>query len=130
VICADPENAPSDFTRTFWGSAPSSFFSSKKTADYEGSSHFFFDIGAGQTCFGVLRLPTRGSSRVPEGLGGVQQPSAVGDSSVTTEMFEMLKGKAAERGGASTYIGFPRGPGWLKENPFCTSRIRRIRVGG
>ena len=66
--------------------------------DYEGSSHFFFDIGAGNM-LAFFDFPGLGLEPVPEGLGGVQHCAI----SVTPETFERLKGKL-EAAGVS-YVG-------------------------
>ena len=55
--------------------------------DYEGSSHFFFDIGNGNM-LGFFDFPGLGLEPVPEGLGGVQHFAI----SVTPEVFEAAEG--------------------------------------
>jgi glyoxylase I family protein len=76
--------------------------------DYEGSSHFFFDIGAGNM-LAFFDFPGLGLVPVPEGLGGVQHVAI----SVTPETFEMLKGKLTAAG--VEYIGPDRG---IKESVY------------
>ena len=66
--------------------------------DYEGSSHFFFDIGAGNM-LAFFDFPGLGLEAVPEGLGGVQHVAI----SVTPDTFEMLKRKLDDAG--VQYIG-------------------------
>jgi glyoxylase I family protein len=70
--------------------------------DYPGSTHFFFDIGAGNM-LGYFDFPGLGLEPVPEGLGGMQHVAI----SVTPESFEQLKAKLDEAGVA--YIGPDRG---------------------
>jgi len=66
--------------------------------DYEGSTHFFFDIGAGNM-LAFFDFPGLGLEPVPEGLGGVQHVAI----SVTSDTFEMLKGRLEDAG--IDYIG-------------------------
>ena len=84
LICADPERTIR-FYQDVLGFPLVELFENR---DYEGSSHFFFDIGAGNM-LAFFDFPGLGLSPVPEGLGGVQHVAI----SVTPETFEMLKGK-------------------------------------
>jgi catechol 2,3-dioxygenase-like lactoylglutathione lyase family enzyme len=61
--------------------------------DYEGSSHFFFDIGAGNM-LAFFDFPGLGLEPVPEGLGGVQHVAI----SVTSETFEAMRRKLTDAG--------------------------------
>ena len=61
--------------------------------DYEGSSHFFFDIGNGNM-LAFFDFPGLGLEPVPEGLGGVQHVAI----SVTPEVFEAAKVRLADAG--------------------------------
>jgi glyoxylase I family protein len=70
--------------------------------DYEGSSHFFFDIGAGNM-LAFFDFPGLGLEPVPEGLGGVQHVAI----SVTPETFERMKGVLDDAG--VPYMGPDRG---------------------
>ena len=66
--------------------------------DYQGSTHFFFDIGAGNM-LAFFDFPGLGLEPVREGLGGVQHVAI----SVTPTAFEALKRKLDDAGVA--YIG-------------------------
>lgn len=70
--------------------------------DYPGSTHFFFDIGAGNM-LGFFDFPGLGLEPVPEGLGGMQHVAI----SVTPEAFEQLKARLDAAGVA--YLGPDRG---------------------
>ncbi len=89
LICADPERTIR-FYQDVLGFPLVELFENR---DYEGSSHFFFDIGAGNM-LAFFDFPGLGLVPVPEGLGGVQHVAI----SVTPETFEMLKGKLDRRG--------------------------------
>jgi glyoxylase I family protein len=56
--------------------------------DYQGSSHFFFDIGNGNM-LAFFDFPGLGLEPVPEGLGGVQHVAI----SVTEDDFEAAKAR-------------------------------------
>ena len=64
--------------------------------DYEGSTHFFFDIG-NRNLLGFFDFPGLGLEPVPEGLGGIQHVAI----SVTPEVFEAAKQRLTDAG-----IGF------------------------
>ena len=97
LICADPERTIR-FYQDLLGFPLVELFENR---DYEGSTHFFFDIGAGNM-LAFFDFPGLGLEPVPEGLGGVQHVAI----SVTPETFETLKRKLDDAGVA--YIG--RGP--------------------
>jgi glyoxylase I family protein len=97
LICADPERTIR-FYQDVLGFPLVELFENR---DYEGSSHFFFDIGAGNM-LAFFDFPGLGLEPVPEGLGGVQHVAI----SVTPETFEALKGKLDNAG--VTYIGADR----------------------
>ena len=94
LICADPERTIR-FYQDLLGFPLVELFENR---DYEGSSHFFFDIGAGNM-LAFFDFPGLGLEPVPEGLGGVQHVAI----SVTPETFERLKQKLTDAGVA--YIG-------------------------
>jgi glyoxylase I family protein len=94
LICADPERTIR-FYQDVLGFPLVELFENR---DYEGSSHFFFDIGAGNM-LAFFDFPGLGLEPVPEGLGGVQHVAI----SVTPETFEALKRKLDDAGVA--YIG-------------------------
>jgi glyoxylase I family protein len=104
LICADPERTIR-FYQDVLGFPLVELFENR---DYEGSSHFFFDIGAGNM-LAFFDFPGLGLVPVPEGLGGVQHIAI----SVTPETFEMLKGKLDAAG--VEYIGPDRG---IKESVY------------
>jgi glyoxylase I family protein len=104
LICADPERTIS-FYQDVLGFPLVELFENR---DYEGSSHFFFDIGAGNM-LAFFDFPGLGLVPVPEGLGGVQHVAI----SVTPETFEMLKRRLDDAGVA--YIGPDRG---IKESVY------------
>ena len=70
--------------------------------DYQGSNHFFFDIGNGNL-LAFFDFPGLGLEPVPEGIGGVQHVAI----SVTPDVFERSKGVLAQHG--IDYIGPDRG---------------------
>ena len=107
LICADPERTIR-FYQDVLGFPLVELFENR---DYEGSTHFFFDIGAGNM-LAFFDFPGLGLEPVPEGLGGVQHVAI----SVTPETFETLKGKLDDAG--VEYIGPDRG-----SRSRCTSRI-------
>src|SRR6478672_3197706 len=84
LICADPERTIR-FYQDLLGFPLVELFENR---DYGGSSHFFFDIGAGNM-LAFFDFPGLGLEPVPEGLGGVQHVAI----SVTPETFETLKRK-------------------------------------
>src|SRR3954451_23775359 len=94
LICAEPERTI-NFYQDLLGFPLVELFENR---DYEGSSHFFFDIGAGNM-LAFFDFPGLGLEPVPEGLGGVQHVAI----SVTPETFERLKGKLEAAG--VKYIG-------------------------
>src|SRR5256714_2398256 len=89
LICADPERTIR-FYQDLLGFPLVELFENR---DYEGSSHFFFDIGAGNM-LAFFDFPGLGLEPVPEGLGGVQHVAI----SVTPETFEALKRKLDDAG--------------------------------
>jgi glyoxylase I family protein len=94
LICEDPERTIT-FYQDVLGFPLVELFENR---DYEGSSHFFFDIGAGNM-LAFFDFPGLGLKPVPEGLGGVQHVAI----SVTPETFERLKARLDEHG--VKYIG-------------------------
>jgi glyoxylase I family protein len=104
LICADPERTIR-FYQDVLGFPLVELFENR---DYEGSSHFFFDIGAGNM-LAFFDFPGLGLEPVPEGLGGVQHVAI----SVTPETFERLKGVLD--GARVDYIGPDRG---IKESVY------------
>src|SRR4029079_77724 len=82
LICADPERTIR-FYQDVVGFPLVELFENR---DYEGSSHFFFDIGH-RKLLGFFDFPGLGLEPVPEGLGGVQHFAI----SVTPEIFEAAK---------------------------------------
>jgi glyoxylase I family protein len=94
LICADPERTIR-FYQDLLGFPLVELF---ENGDYEGSSHFFFDIGAGNM-LAFFDFPGLGLEAVPEGLGGVQHVAI----SVTPDTFEILKRKLDDAG--VQYIG-------------------------
>ena len=84
LICEDPERTIR-FYQDLVGFPLVELFENR---DYEGSSHFFFDIGAGNM-LAFFDFPGLGLEPVPEGLGGVQHVAI----SVTPEVFEATKKK-------------------------------------
>jgi len=89
LICADPERTIR-FYQDVVGFPLVELFENR---DYEGSSHFFFDIGNGNM-LGFFDFPGLGLEPVPEGLGGVQHFAI----SVTPEIFEAAKVRLADAG--------------------------------
>ena len=89
LICADPERTIR-FYQDVVGFPLVELFENR---DYEGSSHFFFDIGNGNM-LGFFDFPGLGLEPVPEGLGGVQHFAI----SVTPEVFEAAKLRLADAG--------------------------------
>ena len=94
LICADPERTIR-FYQDLLGFPLVELFENR---DYEGSSHFFFDVGAGNM-LAFFDFPGLGLEAVPEGLGGIQHVAI----SVTPETFEMLKRKLDDAG--VKYVG-------------------------
>src|SRR5215470_10217941 len=84
LICADPERTIR-FYQDLLGFPLVELFENR---DYEGSSHFFFDIGGGNM-LAFFDFPGLGLEPVPEALGGVQHVAI----SVTPEVFEATKQK-------------------------------------
>jgi glyoxylase I family protein len=89
LICADPERTI-HFYQEVVGFPLVEIFENR---DYEGSSHFFFDIG-NRNMLGFFDFPGLGLEPVPEGLGGVQHFAI----SVTPEVFEAAKVRLADAG--------------------------------
>ena len=94
LICADPERTIR-FYQDVLGFPLVELFENR---DYEGSTHFFFDIGAGNM-LAFFDFPGLGLEPVPEGLGGVQHVAI----SVEPETFERLK-KVLDDNGVK-YVG-------------------------
>jgi len=94
LICADPERTIR-FYQDVLGFPLVELFENR---DYEGSTHFFFDIGAGNM-LAFFDFPGLGLAPVPEGLGGVQHVAI----SVEPDTFERLKKVLDDNGIA--YIG-------------------------
>ena len=88
-ICADPERTIR-FYQDLLGFPLVELFENR---DYEGSSHFFFDIG-NRNMLAFFDFPGLGLEPVPEGLGGVQHVAI----SVTPEVFEAAKVRLADAG--------------------------------
>jgi catechol 2,3-dioxygenase-like lactoylglutathione lyase family enzyme len=97
LICADPERTIR-FYQDILGFPLVELFENR---DYEGSSHFFFDIGAGNM-LAFFDFPGLGLEPVPEGLGGVQHVAI----SVTPETFVELRQKLTDAG--IPYVGEDR----------------------
>ena len=89
LICADPERTIR-FYQDLLGFPLVELFENR---DYEGSSHFFFDIG-NRNLLAFFDFPGLGLEPVPEGLGGVQHVAI----SVTPEVFEAAKVRLADAG--------------------------------
>ncbi len=94
LICSDPERTIR-FYQDVVGFPLVELFENR---DYAGSTHFFFDIGAGNM-LAFFDFPGLGLERVPEGIGGVQHVAI----SVTPEVFDAAKRRLDEQGVA--YIG-------------------------
>jgi glyoxylase I family protein len=94
LICSDPETTIG-FYQGLLGFPLVELFENR---DYPGSSHFFFDIGAGNM-LAFFDFPELGLEQLPEGIGGVQHVAI----SVTPETFEEAKAKL-EAAGVS-YVG-------------------------
>ncbi len=94
LICSDPERTIR-FYQDVLGFPLVELFENR---DYEGSTHFFFDIGAGNM-LAFFDFPGLGLEAVPEGLGGVQHVAI----SVEPETFVELKRTLDAHG--ITYIG-------------------------
>lgn len=98
LICSDVETTI-DFYQGLLGFPLVELFENR---DYPGSTHFFFDIGAGNM-LAFFDFPGLGLEPVPEGLGGVQHVAI----SVTPEDFERAKVRLDDAGVA--YLGPDRG---------------------
>ncbi len=94
LICADPETTIR-FYQDLLGFPLVEVFENR---DYEGSTHFFFDIG-NRNMLAFFDFPGLGLEPVPEGLGGVQHVAI----SVTPEVFEAAKERLTDAG--ITYRG-------------------------
>ncbi|MFM7225538.1 MAG: VOC family protein [Actinomycetota bacterium] len=89
LICADPERTIR-FYQDLLGFPLVELFENR---DYPGSTHFFFDIGAGNL-LAFFDFPGLGLDPVPEGLGGVQHVAI----SVEPETFVGLKAQLTAAG--------------------------------
>lgn len=89
LVCADVEQTI-DFYQGLLGFPLVGLFENR---DYPGSTHFFFDIGAGNM-LAFFDFPGLGLEPVPEGLGGVQHVAI----SVTPDEFEARKARLAQAG--------------------------------
>ncbi len=98
LICADPQTTI-EFYDTLLGFPLVELFENRDSA---GSSHFFFDIGAGNM-LAFFDFPGLGLEPVPEGLGGIQHVAI----SVTPEVFEASKRRLD--GAGIEYLGPDRG---------------------
>ena len=98
LICSDVERTI-DFYQGLLGFPLVELFENR---DYPGSTHFFFDIGAGNM-LGFFDFPGLGLEPVPEGLGGMQHVAI----SVTPEEFEAAKARLDDAG--IEYLGPDRG---------------------
>jgi len=94
LICSDPERTIR-FYQDLIGFPLVELFENR---DYEGSSHFFFDIG-NRNLLAFFDFPGLGLEPVPEGLGGVQHVAI----SVTPEVFEAAKVRLTDA--CITYLG-------------------------
>jgi glyoxylase I family protein len=97
LICDDPERTIA-FYQGLLGFPLVELFENR---DYEGSTHFFFDIG-NRNLLAFFDFPGLGLEAVPEGLGGVQHVAL----SVTPERFVDLRQRLDEAG--VSYIGDDR----------------------
>jgi glyoxylase I family protein len=98
LICSDPQTTI-EFYDTLLGFPLVELFENR---DYPGSTHFFFDIGAGNM-LAFFDFPGLGLAPVPEGIGGIQHVAI----SVTPDVFEDAKQKLAAAG--VEYLGPDRG---------------------
>jgi len=98
LICSDPQRTIA-FYQDVLGFPLVELFENR---DYEGSTHFFHDIGNGNL-LAFFDFPGLGLSPVPEGIGGVQHVAI----SVTPEAFEANKARLAAAG--VEYLGPDRG---------------------
>jgi glyoxylase I family protein len=98
LICADPERTIA-FYQDLLGFPLVELFENR---DYEGSTHFFHDIGNGNL-LAFFDFPGLGLAPVPEGLGGVQHVAI----SVEPATFESLKARLDAAG--VDYLGPDRG---------------------
>jgi glyoxylase I family protein len=89
LICSDPEQTIRFYQETVGFPLVELF----ENRDYAGSSHFFFDIGAGNL-LAFFDFPGLGLEPVPEGLGGVQHVAI----SVTPEVFDAAKQRLTAAG--------------------------------
>ena len=89
LICSDPETT----IRFYQGTVGFPLVELFENRDYAGSSHFFFDIGAGNL-LAFFDFPGLGLEPVPEGLGGVQHVAI----SVTPEVFDAAKQRLTAAG--------------------------------
>ena len=89
LICAEPERTIR-FYQDLLGFPLVELFENR---DYEGSSHFFFDIG-NRNMLAFFDFPGLGLEPVPEGLGGVQHVAI----SVMPEVFEAAKVRLTDAG--------------------------------
>ncbi len=84
LICSGPETTIG-FYQGLLGFPLVELFENR---DYPGSSHFFFDIGAGNM-LAFFDFPELGLEQLPEGIGGVQHIAI----SVTPETFVAAKAR-------------------------------------
>src|SRR5690242_4990449 len=89
LICADPERTIR-FYQDLVGFPLVELFENR---DYPGSSHFFFDIGAGNM-LAFFDFPELGLEPLPEGIGGVQHIAI----SVTPNTFAEAKSRLEAAG--------------------------------
>lgn len=94
LICEDPETTIG-FYQGLLGFPLVELFENR---DYPGSSHFFFDIGAGNM-LAFFDFPELGLEHLPEGIGGVQHIAI----SVTPEDFVAAKARLEAAG--VPYVG-------------------------
>lgn len=94
LICSDPETTIG-FYQGLLGFPLVELFENR---DYPGSSHFFFDIGAGNM-LAFFDFPELGLGVLPEGIGGVQHIAI----SVTPETF--VEAKARLEAAGVHYVG-------------------------
>lgn len=94
LICSDPETTIG-FYQGLLGFPLVELFENR---DYPGSSHFFFDIGAGNM-LAFFDFPELGLEPLPEGIGGVQHIAI----SVTPETF--VEAKARLESAGVDYVG-------------------------
>ena len=97
LICSDPERT----IQFYQGVLGFPLVELIENRDYKGSTHFFFDIGAGNL-LGFFDFPGLGLQPGVESIGSVQHIAI----SVTPENFERLKARLQENG--VSYMGEDR----------------------